>query len=304
MATKQTKNLLFTFVLIVLIICSNAFSEDVTFGVMTYNIWQWGKIKPQALANIVKNSGASVVGLQESWNAARNEKLLSCLEWKNILYGGKDTPNVKSPEGKGSSFWINGYYMPQVLATNYEVLEHKYYNTINAKGYPDFELPIHRGGILAKLQLPSGDIVCVFVLHLMPWRDVEQQRLEEIKSIIAKLKPYSQYPTIIIGDFNTGSHLDGATGKSAWVTEYIESQGFRDSYRVVHPDPGKDPGKTGGRRIDYVFVNKHLVPVECTVLKEGVFGSEGFEDSDHLAVYAKLRIAKNKTAVESRGRGK
>jgi endonuclease/exonuclease/phosphatase family metal-dependent hydrolase len=274
---------------------ASAFSEDVTFGVITYNLWQWGKIKPAELAKIVEKSEASIVGLMESWDAALNEKLLDCLGWNTILYGGKDTPNVKSPEGREASFWINGFYMPQVLATRYEVMEHKYYNTINAKEFPDFELPIHRGGILAKLRLPSGDIICVFVLHLMPWRDVEPQRLEEIKSIVGKLKPYAEVPTIIMGDFNTPSHLDGAEGKSAWVTEYLQSQGFQDSYRVVHPDPDRHPGKTCGRRIDYVFASKHFVPLECTVLEEGVFGSEGFEDSDHLAVYAKLKLVSRPT---------
>ena len=279
--------------LISLLASGRAFCEDSTFGVIAYNIWQWGKITPKDLANVVNTAGASIIGMEEAWNADRNEELLRCLGWKNVLYGGKDTPEVKSPEGREASFWINGYYMPQVLATRYEVLEHKYFNTINAKGYPDHELPIYRGGTLAKLRLPSNDIVCVFVLHLMPWGNVEQKRFEEIKSIVAKLEPYSQYPTIVMGDFNTRSHLDGATGATAWVTEYMEKQGFQDAYRTVHPDPKKDPGITCEDRIDYVFVNKYLVPVECVALTEGTFGSEGLEDSDHLAVYAKLKLVKS-----------
>ena len=303
MAAKQTIKLLLAFVLIVLAICPDAFCEDRTFGVMTWNIWQWGEMKPRDLSNVVKKSCASIVGLQESWNEARNKELLSCLGWPGILYGGKDTPGVKPPKEKGSSFWINGYYMPQALATSYEVLEYKYFNTINAEGYPDFGLPIYRGGVLAKLRLPSDDIVCVFVLHLMPWGNVEDKRLAEIKSIMGKLKPYSKYPTVVMGDFNTRSHLDGATGKAALVTEYMESLGFRDAYRFVHPDPAKDKGATsqGGSRIDYIFVNKHLTPVECQAVKKGVFGSEGYGDSDHLAVFAQLKLDTPRSPAKQAG---
>ena len=98
MAAKQATNLLLAFVLIVLAICPDASCQDKTFGVMTYNILQWGRLKPQDLSNVVKNSGASIVGLQESWNEPRNQEFLRCLGWPGMLYGGKDTPGVKPPQ--------------------------------------------------------------------------------------------------------------------------------------------------------------------------------------------------------------
>lgn len=275
-------------------------SGTTTFGVMTYNVWQWGHLSPQELAPIVKDSGATILGLQEAWEAQHNEDLRDCLGWKTVLYGGRESPQVQPPQGQTAAFWINGYYMPQTLVTPYEVLEHKYFNTVNAQGYPDQGLPLHRGAILAKLRLPSQEVVCVLVLHLMPGQEAEERRVEEIKSILTQVRPYDQYPIVVMGDFNSRSPWDGAPAEAARVTKIMEEFGFQDAYRCVHPNPGKYPGQTNdGLRIDYVFVNRHLIPLDCFPLQAGVFGSEGFADSDHLAVYAKLAIAPASAEIET-----
>ena len=57
------------------------------------------------------------------------------------------------------------------------------------------------------------------------------------------------------GDYNTPSHLDWTAAADAvrddihypvaWpVTEALQRAGFRDTYRVVHPDPVATPGIT------------------------------------------------------------
>lgn len=61
-------------------------------------------------------------------------------------------------------------------------------------------------------------------------------------------------PVLLVGDFNTPSHLDwtAATKDSLCgygpverpATKIIEDAGMKDSYRVAHPDPKAVPGDT------------------------------------------------------------
>jgi glycerophosphoryl diester phosphodiesterase len=144
------------------------------------------------------------------------------------------------------------------------------------------------------LKTAKGNRIAVFVLHLHPWggpnnERMTEMRLDEIKGIVSKVRPYSNLPVLIIGDYNTGSHLDGVEGYK--VTRYMEKQGYKDLYRTVHADPKALPGFTcSGSRIDYIFYNQHVKSIDCKVLKDGVFGSRGFGHSDHLAVFGVVKI--------------
>ena len=71
----------------------------------------------------------------------------------------------------------------------------------------------------------------------------------------------------------------------------MEKQRYKDLYRTIHADPNAFPGRTSRRsRIDYIFYNQHVKPVACKVLEDGVFGSRGFDHSDHLAVFGVVKI--------------
>jgi len=75
------------------------------------------------------------------------------------------------------------------------------------------------------------------------------------------------------------------------VTRYMEQQGYADLYRTIHADPHAFPGRTSKRsRIDYIFYNQHVTALDCKVLEDDVFGSRGFDHSDHLAVFGMVRI--------------
>ncbi len=115
-------------------------------------------------------------------------------------------------------------------------------------------------------------------------------RLEEMKGILKKLHPYRNLPLLLIGDFNTRSHTDE---KGGWkVTKHLATQGFSDLYRTHRPDSKTDPGLTcGDGRIDYIFHNGHLKVVESRVLTEGVFGSRGYKQSDHLGLFGVLTFS-------------
>ena len=111
------------------------------------------------------------------------------------------------------------------------------------------------------------------------WYADNDRRLMEIKTILGEMKPYidqaDRVPVIMVGDFNTHSHLDVADAEAAAklpVTLEVQKNGFGDSYREVHPDPVFSPGFTWSplyneraliaqrgslnnimRRIDFIF---------------------------------------------------
>jgi endonuclease/exonuclease/phosphatase family metal-dependent hydrolase len=264
-----------------------------TLRVLSYNIHMW-QPSVEALAGVIKASGADIVGLNEAWDQKRNDALAEKLGY-NIVYGGCEPAKLvdRLPH------WVNGYYMPQVLLTRHKIVSSKFFNAMAAKddkSKPDFDpnVPIYRGGTLAVLETARGSRLAVFVLHLHPWGGADNEkmidmRVAEIKGILARLTPYAKLPILVIGDHNTQSHKDGPTGYK--VTRQMESAGYTDLYRAVHPDPKASPGLTcSGERIDYIFCNRHVTPVDCKVVTAGVFGSLGPEQSDHLAVFGTVTI--------------
>lgn len=262
---------------------------------LTYNIHMW-EPGVKDLSSVIKESKADIVALNESWNGKNNDALAKELGY-NIVYGGQN-PARPVPQ---KAHWINQHYMPQVLLTKHRIVSSTFFNAKAAEKEPnspdlDPKVPVYRGGLLAELEPKNGNRIIVFVLHLHPWGNADSEnmttmRLAEIKGIVTKLKPHADKPILIMGDFNTRSHLDGIAN---WkVTPYLESEQFTDLYRTVHPDPKAQPGLTcGDGRIDYIFHNKHVTPLKSQVVKKGAFGSKGYDASDHLGVFGAVRIGK------------
>ena len=280
-------------ILLFLVLSVSAGAKE-TLSVLSYNIHMW-ESSVETLTGVIKAANPDIVGLNEAWNEKKNGEIAKALGY-NIICGGQGVPG----SGTKRSHCVNDYYMPQVLLTRHKIVHSKVFNAIASKKWeskPDFDpnVPIYRGGTLAVLETAKGNRVAVFVLHLHPWggsdEKMTEMRLNEIKAIALQVKPYADLPVLIIGDFNTRSHLDGIRG---WkVTSYLQKQGYKDLYRTVNPDPKAFPGKTAPEpegRIDYIFCNRHVTPKSAKILSDGVFGSRGFEDSDHLAVYGEFEI--------------
>jgi endonuclease/exonuclease/phosphatase family metal-dependent hydrolase len=278
-------------IFVCLVLSASACAEE-TLRVLSYNIHMW-EPSVEALTGVIKAADPDIVGLNEAWTEKKNAKIAKALGY-NIVCGGQGVPG----SGTKRHHCVNDYYMPQVLLTKHTIEHSQVFNPMAVKEWeskPDFDpnVPIYRGGTLAVLETAKGNQVAVFVLHLHPWggssEKMTEMRLNEIKAIISKIKPYAKLPILIIGDFNTRSHLDGIKG---WkVTTYLHKQGYKDLYRTAYPDPKAFPGKTAPEgRIDYIFCNKHVTPVSTKVLTDGVFGSKGFGHSDHLALFGIVKI--------------
>jgi hypothetical protein len=71
-------------------------------------------------------------------------------------------------------------------------------------------------------------------------------RVPDLQDELQGLPPLAArgIPVFLTGDFNTPSHLDGAHGVAWPVSKALTDAGFKDSFRVVHPDPVAKPGFT------------------------------------------------------------
>ncbi|MGH3648241.1 MAG: endonuclease/exonuclease/phosphatase family protein, partial [Micromonosporaceae bacterium] len=118
-------------------------------------------------------------------------------------------------------------------------------------------------------------------------------------------------PVFLVGDFNTPSHLDWTAATKdthcgyeiAWPTTVkVAEAGLRDSYRVAHPDPLRDPGNTWSPievhdpqdRIDFVDFAGPVTVVDSTELTAGAVDPEDPANnewtSDHRAVLTTFRL--------------
>jgi endonuclease/exonuclease/phosphatase family metal-dependent hydrolase len=140
---------------------------------------------------------------------------------------------------------------------------------------------------------PGGRVISVYNMHLpvhihpellrQPLRffhDADaiasdrQQLLEEFTADLAR----NPNPTIVAGDFNTSSAMNG----TSWFREHMT-----DAYAGPHCRQASDTfGMAGGAlswRIDYVFVSRHFLPAGyCTQPAPGM--------SDHQSITADLLL--------------
>ncbi len=177
--------------------------------------------------------------------------------------------------------------------------------------------PFHAHGV--KIKVHENEILCFNTwLHYLPdyMKNSETEnpeqliegesptRYSEIKAILKEISTFidqaNTIPVIIGGDFNSGSHLDWIETTRhlhhdrivQWpVSLEMTSNGFKDSFREIHPDPLKNPAVTNrfltdkiiADRIDYIyFKGKSLEVVDSKIIKENPKG--GFFNSDHRAV--------------------
>lgn len=270
--------------------------------VMTFNLWGGGLAGGQPLeqsAEVIRRAAPSVVGLQEP--AFANVSRLAELA---RLAGMAEVPeaNLLTSLAVASAWRVGG------------------------------SLPNNRGMGGAELLLEDGRRIFVYNVHLTAYpygphavRDgraataeaavrVEEPREREIAAVLEDME--RRLPegarVLLLGDFNAPSHRDWAVPTARtyglavpWpVTLAIESAGFTDAFRLLHPSPEARPGFTyspvsradndhvPSDRIDMVFARGPGLRV-CEVLVVGEPGplsdvAVSPWPSDHRAVLASL----------------
>ncbi|GGV21414.1 hypothetical protein GCM10010260_72080 [Streptomyces filipinensis] len=223
--------------------------------VMSWNLWLGGSAVDDHRAKqlkVILDSGADVVGLQETGGTAAQE-LAEALGWHHHRAGENLGVISRHPITARFGDPDVGFYgaagVRIAVAPGREVdvwTAHLHYTP-----YGPYESAFDG--------LPAAELIA----H-------EELRLAQMRDALGRIAKSSApgVPAVLVGDFNCPSHLDWPD--VAWpVTQAAEDAGFSDSYREVHPDPAAEPGHTwspvhpehedgGGRpepqdRIDYVL---------------------------------------------------
>lgn len=262
------------------------------FKVMNYNIWHGGNetgkfVGPMRIAEIIKSSGADVVSIQETYGSG-----------------------ARIADALGYYFYLrssNLSIMSRFPIEETIVGEHPFYN----------------GG--AHINLGSGKQI-LFVTNWLNypfdyWDDLEKNVALDSASWMSKQEKVNAgklaqileamkgdfrvgLPVIFCGDFNTGSHLDWIKATQHLNKGHImpfpsgilmEQAGFKDAYRVLHPDPLKNRGITWSSqfpnafkdRIDYIYYKgDNLVPLTSDVIDKHKISYP----SDHGAVLTTFKV--------------
>lgn len=268
------------------------YSDSIT--VMTWNIANGGTMEGkyvglQRIANIIRDSGADIVSLQESLGAGE------------IIAGELD------------------YYLYR-RSKNLSILS-KY---PPAKSFNVFR-PDHSGALQVAIDDTKNIIIAPVWLSQTPSLAAYFQRTEvradtiearemetrgrETNFMLSEFRPFllntQQTPVILAGDFNSGSHLDWTERKKEKhkglvvnfpATRYMEEAGFTDAYRAVFPDEVNTPGHTWSpiyeeglqTRMDFIYYRGDvLTPSTARVIDTANYGFP----SDHAAVVVSFVVS-------------
>ncbi len=284
---------------------TSAHGEPRTLKVMVFNIEYGGtQVSFKKVAEAVKKAAPDVVGLEEAeTNTARLARLA------------------------GYPYYNAGLQ----IVSRYPIIE-----------------PSGAGGVYAFIEVQPGYVVAISNVHLPSdpygpnWiRDGKSAdevialenrlRLPAVRQQVRVLPKVAAQgiPVFVTGDFNSPSHLDytqavvGTRPEVKYALDWPVSQamadaGFKDSYRVAHPDPVKDPGLTWWAarpkvagwnptakdpqdRIDFVYTAG-----PSKVVKSEIVGEEGDPaasitvtpwPSDHRAVVSTFAVVPGRMPV-------
>lgn len=283
-------------------------SLESTIKIMTFNLWNGteGCLKLEAIQKAAKSilqSQADVVCCQEC--ASRGEHVPGTLGSRTVCLD-ELSQTLSKLSGKPWKFIYQGFVSlktpsPIGILTNLEII---------SKSKSGFGV-----------QLCKDKNFWVFNTHLpyLPYQPYQlviphieyegfgpldpseaadsclKSRGQEIKQLVEEIE--TKDAVFVCGDFNEPSHLDWnfkghVAGLHPCVVEWpctylLQSCGFRDSFRDVHPDNVLEPGYTWidkkSDRIDFVFYKN------CKSIDSQVYSTTEWV-SDHLAVLSTFSL--------------
>jgi exodeoxyribonuclease-3 len=219
---------------------------------VTWNIWNGGQDRLDAIERVLREQNADVVALQEANDREAVEHLASALEME-MVYGEANSEYAVA--------WLSR--LPIARSTN------------------------HRLPVLEKtlLEIEVADRR-LFATHLSAGRTLahEPRRIAEAEAVAAHIGTGG---AVLVGDFNAVHPRDEIGSPPAdeelehvsrRPIELLLEAGLLDSFRELHPD---DPGWTyvawqPWARLDYVLTRE--LPRSCQVVES--------DASDHLALVA------------------
>jgi len=241
-------------------------------AVMSYNLWYGGsKVNEyhEKQLRFILESGADVIGLQESVDGGHAVRLAEALGWDVWQTNGSAAIISRYPvEEEYGQVGVGGGLRINLNGESADRKQINFWN-VHPTAYPygpygfcfDGDSPEQVGEIEAE----SGRISQVASL---------------LEAMDSQLANSDDTPVLLTGDMNAPSHLDWVASRCGvagfeWPTSVLPAQaGLVDSYRVAHPDPVTmngttwspiypfNEGITGAPepqdRIDFVYATEQL----------------------------------------------
>ncbi len=255
--------------------------------VMTWNIRNGGMhqgkyVGVERVADIIRNSGADIVALQETMGSG--EQIAGELDY--FFYRRSANLSVLSRFAPLKSY--NAFRPDHFGALNLDLGENKdlLIGPVWLSGHPNLAAYFRKENARA-------DTIEV--------REMETRGVEA-NFLLSEIRPFiinsEQTPIVMAGDFNSGSHLDWTERNQERynglvvdfpATRFMEDAGFKDAYRQLFPDEVAKPGVTWSpiykeglqTRMDFIwYQGKKLIPTSASVINTHPLGFP----SDHAAV--------------------
>ncbi len=229
--------------------------------VLTFNIHHAegldGKLDVARIAQVIRDSGAQIVGLQEV------DRGVERTGRRDLLKEIADLAGMQFAFGRNIDLQ-GGEYGNALLTTLPIVSE-------GNKPLPNSDGSEQRGALQVVLDV-GGTQVLVLTTHLDHRRD-EAHRLAGADAIVDMLRAWGTGPVIAMGDFNDVPGSRTYTKLAGVLTDAWAAVGRGDGFTIPVEEPM--------RRIDWILV-RGLQPVRAEVLRTTA--------SDHLPVVATLRL--------------
>lgn len=238
---------------------------------MAYNLHQAfgtsGKMDVGAIADVITESGATVVGLQEvaragllNANTDLAHLLGDRLGWEHVTFFGTTDP-----------VWGNA------ILSRYPLGE------VETELLPLVDTPYQRGYLAAPVETPEGEVLFIST-HLQhindpdfhdedPEADLYPVHHEQLATVIEEWD--GRQPAVLVGDLNArpGWQQVEELLAAGWVDSWAEA-GSGDGFTSNAADPSY--------RIDYVFHTPDMTTTEVRLVDS--------QASDHLAVVADITV--------------
>lgn len=206
--------------------------------VMTYNIKRGSITSIEQIANVIRQQGADVVGLQEVFegiggNPASNAKRLGQLLGMHSVFR-----QAQDPKGGG--------VIGNAVLSKYPILSVKRIELTSSEQYK-------RMLMIARLKLPDGTVMTIGNTHfgLTSWE--RQLQAREVRQAMR-----GRTLAVLTGDFNSVP--------SSPVQQQLR-QDLRDTWNEAGSGPGPTvPARTPRNRIDYIFRTRDWVRAEHAVV--------------------------------------
>ncbi|MFX0149685.1 MAG: endonuclease/exonuclease/phosphatase family protein [Candidatus Hodarchaeota archaeon] len=238
--------------------------------IMTYNIHQYfsvaqtGQYNLEQVRDIIRESGADVIGLEESEGARITSSNMNGVQWL------------------AHSLGMNYYYGPPTSAQIYGVSLLSRFPIVNSRWIAlPAEESIERVAVITEIDTGTlAGIIPIIVTHFQTSK-YSEDRLAQAQMITELTRNLTT--AIVMGDFNTRQDETD-------LTYILLNSTYSDAWLLA---PGNDPsgGATAysdngvaSKRIDYIWLKGSWTVHECTN-----FGTP--RDSDHRAVYASLILS-------------